>query len=372
MSADVMWVLDPHTRAKHDLLNRYLEVWFPILGTYYGDLVLCDGFAGPGQYKGGERGSPLIMLNAAREYCQRSPGRKVHCFLIEKEAARFRHMRDLVQDLGLPPSVIPYPIHGEFVDETEPLVRSIATYEASGPVPSFFLIDPFGIKGAPMAFISRLMSLEKSECLFSFMWEPIRRFAEHGAWEMHMDDLFGTDGWRDILADDTDDHRAKLHALFERRLRESGATYVLPFQLWEGGKHIYTLFFATNGIKGCDVMKQTMWSIDPTGSYAFRGTLQGQRPLDFSVEPSGLEEDLRRHFGREWISTTEADDFMKGDQTLYLKQHLRKRTLVPLEEKGIIEVDRPDGERRGSFGDGVRFRFCESVTPAVDSQPALL
>ena len=182
-AADIRWELDSHTRAKHDLLQRYLAVWFPILGTYYGDLILCDGFAGPGQYKGGERGSPLLMLTAAWSYCKRSPGRRAHCFLIERDAARFRHMRGLVEGLSLPQSVIPYPIHGEFVDEAEPLVSSIATYEASGPVPSFFLIDPFGIKGAPMTFISRLLSLEKSECLFSFMWEPIRRFSEHHAWE---------------------------------------------------------------------------------------------------------------------------------------------------------------------------------------------
>ena len=313
MTADVMWELDLHTRAKHDLLKRYLAVWFPILGTYYGDLVLCDGFAGPGQYRGGERGSPLIMLSAAWRYCKRSPGRRVHCFLIEKIADRYAHMNRLVNGPDLPSSVIPYPIHGEFVDEAAPLVSSIADYEERGAVPSFFLIDPFGIKGAPMSFITRLLSLEKSECLFSFMWEPIRRFARQPEFEMHMDDLFGTGEWRDVFNDSSRNYREGLHTLFERRLRESGAGFVLPFQLWDGGRHIYTLFFATNSLKGCDVMKQAMWSVDSTGSYAFKGVLSGQGNLDFSVEPSGLEDDLRRHFGTQWVSMKEADNFMMGD-----------------------------------------------------------
>jgi hypothetical protein len=32
-------------------------------------------------------------------------------------------------------------------------------------------------------------------------------------------------------------------------------------------------------------------------------------------------------------------------------------TLKPAEEAGTIEVDRPPGKRRGTFGDGVRMRF---------------
>ena len=163
-----------------------------------------------------------------------------------------------------------------------------------------------------------------------------------------------------------------LHVLFERRLRESGASYVLPFQLWDGGRHMYTLFFATNGVKGCEVMKQAMWSVDSTGSYAFKGALHGQGTLDFSVEPSGLEDDLRRHFGTGWITMTEADSFMMGDQTLFLRQHLRTKTLVPLERKGIIEVQRPSDARRGTFGDGVRFRFRESTAFVEPSQPSTL
>lgn len=62
--------IQDHTLAKHDILKRYLAAWFPILGRGSGSKILAyvDGFSGPGQYEGGEPGSPLITLNLLSEH----------------------------------------------------------------------------------------------------------------------------------------------------------------------------------------------------------------------------------------------------------------------------------------------------------------
>ncbi len=45
----VTWDLEDHTRAKHEILRRYLNAWFPILAQGgFPRMVLIDGFAGPG------------------------------------------------------------------------------------------------------------------------------------------------------------------------------------------------------------------------------------------------------------------------------------------------------------------------------------
>ena len=49
---------------KHLILQGYLEAWYPKL-KFARRLVFIDGFAGPGEYLGGEKGSPLIALDAA-------------------------------------------------------------------------------------------------------------------------------------------------------------------------------------------------------------------------------------------------------------------------------------------------------------------
>jgi hypothetical protein len=45
---ETVWKIDPHTQAKHRILQRYLQAWLPIMSKYNGRLVIVDGFAGPG------------------------------------------------------------------------------------------------------------------------------------------------------------------------------------------------------------------------------------------------------------------------------------------------------------------------------------
>lgn len=57
-----------HTAAKHEILRRYLNAWFPILGSQHERVVFLDGFAGPGIYEHGEPGSPIIALRTLLEH----------------------------------------------------------------------------------------------------------------------------------------------------------------------------------------------------------------------------------------------------------------------------------------------------------------
>ena len=60
-----LWPMQPHTEAKHTILKRYLEAWFPIQTRFNDKVMIIDGFAGPGEYESGELGSPLIAINIA-------------------------------------------------------------------------------------------------------------------------------------------------------------------------------------------------------------------------------------------------------------------------------------------------------------------
>ena len=64
---EVVWDRDPHTEAKHDLLKVYLDAWFPIMASRWSSTGICyvDAFAGPGEYRDGSVGSPIIALDAA-------------------------------------------------------------------------------------------------------------------------------------------------------------------------------------------------------------------------------------------------------------------------------------------------------------------
>lgn len=58
---ETFWTRDAHTEGKHLVLEHYLNAWFPIMGTTNARVLFVDGFAGPGEYAGGEQGSPVIV-----------------------------------------------------------------------------------------------------------------------------------------------------------------------------------------------------------------------------------------------------------------------------------------------------------------------
>jgi three-Cys-motif partner protein len=54
-----IWKLEPHTRAKHEILKRYLQAWMIILSQgRFPEILYIDGFAGPGEYEGGKPDLP--------------------------------------------------------------------------------------------------------------------------------------------------------------------------------------------------------------------------------------------------------------------------------------------------------------------------
>ena len=67
---DTLWRLEAATAAKHRLLKKYLDAWWPILlQPSAGPRPLMaarnyvDAFAGPGESVGGEEGSPVFALD---------------------------------------------------------------------------------------------------------------------------------------------------------------------------------------------------------------------------------------------------------------------------------------------------------------------
>ena len=74
--------------------------------------------------------------------------------------------------------------------------------------------------------------------------------------------------WRRCLEIKNESERKQfLHRLFAARLKRHGARYVIPLELWKGNQHVYTLYFATGSAKGCDLMKKSIWKVDPSGGF---------------------------------------------------------------------------------------------------------
>ena len=356
--ARTLWRRDEQTEGKHLVLRSYLDGWFPILSRWNGRLLFIDGFAGPGEYLDGEPGSPLVALDCVRRHRQagRLKGIEVVCLFIESDAERAEHLRGvLAQEPSIRDTEVRV-LQGEFDDSMSEILDHIEE-QNTALAPAFVMIDPFGPKGSPMKLIGRVLANDKSECLISFMYEPIRRFhgqPEHGP---SLDALFGTTTWRRCLAITSESERKQfLHGLFAAELKRHGARYVIPLELWKGNRHVYTLYFATGSLKGCDLMKKSIWKVDPSGGFSFRGYAVGQTML-FGTDTEPLADQLRERFAHDWVPVERLDDFVMSDETPYHSGLLRRHTLRRLEAEGRLEVQRPRGGTGFTANRGIRVRF---------------
>ena len=330
---EVLWELPDHTVGKHDVIVAYLKAWLPILGQGFGKAVVVDGFAGPGEYKGGEPGSPLLSWRVAGEH--KAAGRLGKADLdfrfFDSDLKAVAHLRSLLTREQLFDGMSFSVEHAICAD----VMPDILSDCRSAGTPLFVMLDPKGLKGVSMDLIGDILAVPRAEVLFSFMHQTAVRLGRTPEVHPYLVDLVGDDV---PVGSSPEDYCDTL----ERRFRSQGAAYVLKFDIWKGGRHVYTLFFGTQSPRGCEVMKDAMWRAAADGSYSFNGIHRNLAPLfdqdstDYFPE---LVEDLVCKFGYDrWVTVEELDDFLRGDGTLFRVAHLRGKALKPLQVQGRLEV----------------------------------
>lgn len=322
-------------------------------------LLLVDGFAGPGRYATGEPGSPLIMLDALLSHRSFEELTDVHFvyLFIEQDEARVNHLRQEIAEIGdLPKNVAVHIEHGEFEATFSAVIDPIIE-EGAHLVPTFAFIDPFGYSSASMSITGRLLDFPRCESLFFLPMSFIHRFVGRTGQEAALTSLFGTDEWRAAVPFQGQDRTAHLLALFERQLEQSGGVeYVRSFQLRTQDGNDYRLVFSLGHLKGLEIAKDAMWSVDPVTGTSYTATTESGQEVLFSagemVDTTPLLAELRAQFGSEWFSIDQADRCTVVD-TPFRKAHLRRLTLQPAEKAGDLEVQRPG---RGFKNARMKFR----------------
>lgn len=274
--------MGPHTPGKHMVLRSYLNAWLPIMSKGNPRIVLVDGFAGPGRYSGGEEGSPIIALKALINHSAVTRiDTEVSYLFVESQQDRAQHLSGLVDALrpSLPSGATVRVETGAFDETMSGLLDAVG---ASGRnlAPAFVMVDPFGVSDTPMSVLARILKNPKSELYISFMYEAINRHKEAPEFERHLDALFGSPRWREgIDMPESSARREFFCGLYTQQLKSAGAKHVVWFELFEGNRHVYTIFFATQHHVGCNRMKQAIWKAAPDGDFAFRGSRSGQLSL---------------------------------------------------------------------------------------------
>lgn len=357
------WAREPHTRAKHDLIERYLGGWFPILGRYNGRIIFFDGFAGPGSYAEGEMGSPLIAIETLLDHAlfERFSGTQFVFLFCEPErdraAALELRLGEFAAARGGLPSNVTYQVRAMTFAEAATSLADELEEQKARLAPTFAFIDPFGFSGVPLELIARLLSFDKCEVFFNFMYDFVNRFATSGQVDEHLDAIFGTDEYRQVGTCGTpDERRAFLLELYARQLREvAGFPHVLRFDMFNRqGHNTYSLFYGTRSLKGLELMKAAMWSVDPEGGSRFSAREVGSMTFEPDVTP--LRDAILTAFAGQDATVEEVRAFTLTN-TPYSASHYNRQVLAPLEREGVIAVIATERKKRFTFPAGTVIRF---------------
>jgi len=324
----VLWDRDPHTGAKHDLLRNYLAAWLPILLPTFRRATYAEGFAGPGVYRGGEPGSPIIALQVIGKHRGLFDGiRHLNLLFVEESAGRCKHLEGQLDQAieaigGLPVGVeLRPPVTADCASALPELLDESGAWGA----PMLVLLDSWGGPDVPHKLLERIARNKAGEVLVTFGPNFLSRFGQDEQHATAGDLAFGDASWRGVFDVASDQKRAFLVQAYRDSLSSAGFSYVLGFEMVDDFGSQLWLMFGTNDKTGLEKMKDAMWDVDPVYGVRYRDPHDpSQMMLDIVDQPdvaplaAMLSADLR-----DGARTLDQLRDFALTQTVYRPKHVR-------------------------------------------------
>ena len=364
----------PHTEAKHDILKHHLGAWFPILGRSFDRIQYIDGFSGPGQYLGGEPGSPILALNTVErhwyfaEFAQ--AGKQMDFLFVERAPSFYESLRSRIQASQCPSAFNIEIRHGEF----EPIINDSLNQidKARRRIsPTLLFVDPFGSSGFSMNLLARLGSHERIDMLINFNYLDLNRWLPDTSKHTTVNDLYGSSRWRPALRLEGEERRNFLIGEYGQALLEAGWRSTNFEMINNNNQTQYYLFFGARHPRGMEVMKQAMRSVSPDGLFRYSDRTDPSQPILIGM---GMDEEYAREladhlFGKyrgEEVSKEEIVDNNIAWHPRWVDKDLTEalRILERSNPSRIKNVRNGDGRRRqaNSFPPGCIITFTDYFT----------
>jgi three-Cys-motif partner protein len=285
----VVWPCKPHTLAKHRILQRYLEAWYPIFmqETWCSSVTYAEGFAGSGIYTNGKPGSPVIAADvflARRNYLDI---KAVNMVLVEADCRRLvrlkQEMTVAVNRGGTPPAGLRVSYQeGECSSKLLPALAKAGALES----PIFAFLDSFGGPDVPLRLVRTIARQSSGEVLVTFGTNFLTRFGTKDQYQESGDEVFGSSAWRRVHQIPSQEKKAFLVSTFRESLSMAGFTYVVSFEMIDDTGSDLHLVFGTRNRRGLEKMKDAMWQVDPVNGVHYRDPRDpNQMMLDFDLSP---------------------------------------------------------------------------------------
>lgn len=262
---------DQETRIKLEIFRLYVRAWLPVFLTKPKDerkrfarANIFDLFSGPGKDTQGVSGSPLIVQEEIKSYCQtRESGRAnipVRMVFNDIDENNVALLKSALLEKQCPKDCCSYEFH------SKPFAEVLAMYLPEMRRPGeakLVILDQCGVSKVTPATVKTLVDCRATDVLFFISSSFLRRFAA----EPEMQSKFHiAPDLAKIEENDT------IHRYICQHFRDELAgtdIEVAPFSL-KKGPNVYGVIFASSHLKGLEQFLSVCWKIDPhTGEANF-------------------------------------------------------------------------------------------------------
>ena len=243
------------------------------MGRWHKTLRYIDGFAGPGEYEGGDRGSPIIALETIRRHGYYEEfswqGKTVEFLFVEKNRQFYRHLDNKVSQFLRPTNFHVEVEPREFEDVMSQLLEESLSGNGGFP-PTLLFVDPFGPAGFPMQLFEKLALYDRVDLLINLNeLEFIQWILPDSSKHATANRLYGGPRWTPALDMEGYARSKFLVDEYEKALSEIGWRGTSFEMVNRQNQVVYHLIFGTKSTTGLEAIKRAMRNASQTGEFRF-------------------------------------------------------------------------------------------------------
>jgi three-Cys-motif partner protein len=285
---ETLWDSEPRTLIKHQIYRHYLQCWMGKICRRFPVSAVVDAFAGPGQYKDGPDGSPVVVAKTFLEHSARATFKELNLVCLEKRPDRQEHLAGRMAQLPRMPKLKVRVLEPTQAQDSFAVLSTAARSGGTAEVPVLWILDPFNLAGAPFDLVRACLQRPRDEALITWFADEIYRFCGDPAKAAALDRHFGGSHWR-VALDTTGEgprKRALLDA-YRKLLEELPDIRTAAFSISVKNETArYSLVYATHSDYGLECFNPVRWKLDPMQGAAAnerRGLDQGDLFADAPV-----------------------------------------------------------------------------------------
>jgi len=359
---------DESTLIKLELLRLYVKSWLPVFiekkEIHWNEIFIYDFFAGSGMDTVGNFGSPLLILNELRNYCQSIVDKKlkVKILINEFDQDKIKILQTKISNYFTDcrsknefnccekcstENNCPFQIRIESKDFKILFDEIYPSILASSKLPRFMFIDQFGIKHVTQEIFQKLTALTRTDFLFFISSSFVRRFTELDEFNKYLKLS------REQFDASQPEHCHRIILNYYQSQISNKSYYLAPFSIKKSA-NIYGLIFGSNNPLGMEKFLDAAWSLDKnTGEANFNidnDRIVKTQQLSFFPEDNVIQKvDIFEKNLLDWLKKSERDNveiylfaLTNGMQKKHAKDVLKKH-----EKRLIISSKEPI--KKGSF-----------------------